>query len=131
MLVQILRWCLVLLYLLAGTLHILRPEPFLSITPQWVPWPEATIFVTGLCEIAGSMGLLAPVLRKAAGLGLALYAIAVFPANINHAIIDMSSAQPMLGWAYHAPRLLLQPLLVWAALYASQVTSWPFGKGKA
>jgi uncharacterized membrane protein len=131
MLAQILRWFLVLLYLLAGIFHILRPGPFLSITPQWVPWPEATIFVTGLCEIAGSMGLLVTALRKPAGLGLALYAIAVFPANINHAIIDMSSAQPLLGWAYHAPRLLLQPLLVWAALYASQATDWPFRNNKA
>ena len=35
-----------------------------------------------------------------------------------------------LGWGYHAPRLLFQPVLIWAALYAGEVTTWPFGKGR-
>jgi hypothetical protein len=32
-------------------------------------------------------------------------------------------------WLYHGPRLLLQPVLVWWALYAGAVTDWPFGRG--
>ena len=51
--------------------------------------------------------------------GLALYAVCVFPANINHMMIDMARPHPQLGLAYHVPRMLLQPLLVWAALFAS------------
>jgi len=123
-----LRWFLMLFYGLAGVLHILLPAPFLSILPAWVPWPLPTIIFTGVCEIAGAVGLLIPATRKAAGIGLAAYAIAVFPANINHAIIDLGNAHPTLGWLYHGPRFLLQPILVWAALYGAEVTRWPFRK---
>jgi uncharacterized membrane protein len=116
------RTFLALLYALAGVLHIALPAPFLSITPTWVPWPTTVIFITGLCEIAGAIGLFIPPLRKTAGIGLALYAVAVFPANINHAIMDLSLAHPVLGPWYHVPRLAFQPVLVWAALMAARAT---------
>jgi uncharacterized membrane protein len=90
-----------------------------------VPWPHLVIAATGLCEIAGAFGLLTRRLRQAAGIGLALYAVCVFPANIKHAIDDLSAVAPHLGWWYHAPRLLLQPVLVWWALVAGDVVRWP------
>jgi uncharacterized membrane protein len=37
---------------------------------------------TGLCEIAGGIGLLVPYTRFAAGIALVLFLIAVFPANV-------------------------------------------------
>jgi uncharacterized membrane protein len=88
--------------------------------PDWVPDPDLTVFATGFCEIAGAIGLHVPALRRAAGIGLALYAITVFPANIKHAILDMSSSTPVLGLSYHLPRLALQPFLVWAAWVVSR-----------
>ena len=59
---------------------------------------------------------------------LALYAICVFPANIDHALQDLGSggSTSLLGWWYHVARLLLQPLLVWAPLYSSLLIKWPF-----
>lgn len=75
-----------------------------------------------MAEIAGAIGLAQPWsagLRRAAGIGLALYAVCVFPANINHMLIDMARPHPQLGWAYHVPRMVLQPALVWAALWVS------------
>ncbi len=110
-------------------LHLVSPAPFVGITPAWVPSPQMVIAFTGLAELAGAAGLLQPFslpLRRAAGIGLALYAVCVFPANINHMILDMSSPDPKLGWAYHAPRMLLQPVLVWLALWVSGVIDWPF-----
>ncbi len=119
------RWLLVVLYVVAGVLHIALPQPFIKITPDWVPMPALVIFLTGLCEIVGAAGLLFHPLRKAAGVGLALYAVCVFPANINHAAIDLST-QTGLGLWYHLPRLALQPVVVWAALFAGEVIAWPF-----
>ncbi|RZJ96488.1 MAG: hypothetical protein EON88_07340 [Brevundimonas sp.] len=123
---RIARWVLAGLYLAAGVLHLLVPGPFLTITPDWVPFPAGVVRLTGVAEIAGAMGLMIPRLRKAAGWGLAAYAVCVFPANIKHAIDSLSQAHPMLGWSYHAPRLLLQPVIVWWALWCSGVTDWPF-----
>ena len=117
-----LRWLLVLAYLVAGVLHLSAPGPFVAITPDWVPAKAAVIAFTGLAEIAGAIALAQPwsaSLRRAGGIGLALYAVCVFPANINHMLIDMARPHPVLGWAYHVPRMLLQPALVWAALWAS------------
>lgn len=123
------RWLLALAYLATGILHILLPEPFIGITPGWVPAIPAVVTLTGFAEILGAIGLLQPLsapLRRAAGIGLACYALCVFPANINHMIIDMSSAQPQLGWSYHIPRMFLQPVLIWLALWVGGVTHWPF-----
>ncbi len=40
---------------------------------------------TGLCEIAGGIGILVPFTRFAAGIALVLFLVAVFPANAHAA----------------------------------------------
>jgi uncharacterized membrane protein len=120
------RWVLIAIYLAAGTFHLATPGPFLEITPDWVPFPRQVITITGLCEFAGAFGLMTKRLRRAAGIGLALYAVCVYPANIKHAIDGLPAGQIQLGWWYHAPRLALQPVLVWWALFAGAVIDWPF-----
>ncbi len=42
---------------------------------------RALVVVTGLCEIAGGVGLLVPQTRTLAGILLAVFLVAVFPAN--------------------------------------------------
>lgn len=121
-----LRILLAAAYCAAGILHLTRPGGFLTITPGWVPWPEAVVAFTGIAEILGAIGLMVPRLRTAAGIGLAAYAVCVFPANINHAINAIPLGGTTLGWGYHAPRLALQPLFVWLALWVGGVIDWPF-----
>ncbi len=123
----LLRWVLGLFYLAAGIIHLRSPRGFIIITPHWVPDIPLVIALTGMAEIAGAVGLLlVPRLRKAAAIGLALYAICVFPANINQAIYDLPMGGRHLSWWYHGPRLLMQPVLVWLALWVGGVTDWPF-----
>jgi uncharacterized membrane protein len=124
----ILRVILAVFYLVAGIAHLRSPAGFLQITPAWVPYPAEVVAFTGIAEIAGAIGLFIPQLRKAAGIGLAAYAVCVFPANINHAINNIALGGQSLGWGYHGPRFLMQPLLVWLALWVSGVTDWPFRK---
>ena len=113
-------------FVMAGILHLTAPEPFLAITPDWVVWPQTVIRVTGLLEILGATALYVPRLRRAAGLALAAYAICVFPANIKHAMDSAADASAFPGWWYHGPRLALQPIIVWWALWCSGVIDWPF-----
>ena len=125
---DVLRLVLALIYLIAGVAHIVSPAGFLRITPGWVPAPDLVVLFTGLCEILGAVALaFVPVLRRAAGIGLALYAICVLPANINHALNDIAIGGVQLSWWYHGPRLLFQPVAVWWALWAGGVTDWPLG----
>ena len=125
------RLLLAAAFLAAGLLHLLVPAPFLTITPAWVVFAPQVIALTGVAEIAGAAGLMVPRLRRAAGIGLALYSVCVFPANIRHAIIDLGLAHPLLGWAYHGPRLLFQPVIVWGCLWAAGVIDWPLRNRQA
>ena len=127
------RWLLAMFYGVAGYFHLAAPASFLKIVPPWVPSPGAVVALTGVAELLGAAGLAQPwsrKLRQAAGIGLALYALCVWPANFHHMALDL--ARPDHGWglAYHIPRLLAQPLIIWAALWAGEATNWPFARAK-
>ena len=124
-------WVLAALYLLVGIEHLVRPALFVKITPGWVPDAPLVVMLTGLCEIAGSVALaFIPRLRRAAGIAFALYAVCVYPANINHMMMDLARPDHGAGLAYHLPRLAMQPVLVWLALWVSGVTKWPWRGGQ-
>lgn len=118
------RQVLVIFYAVAGVLHVAWPKPFLGIMPDWVPSPGMVVTLTGLAELAGAIALAqgrVSWLRRAGGWGLGLYALCVWPANFHHMMLDL--AKPGHGWwlLYHVPRLLAQPLLIWAAPWAAGV----------
>lgn len=122
-------WLLAVFYAVAGYFHIVNPAPFLTIMPPGVPWPEAVVLGTGIAELAGAAGIIQPwskPLRRTAGIGLALYALCVWPANINHFVMDMARDDGGAGLAYHIPRMIAQPLIIWLALWAGGATNWPF-----
>lgn len=122
-------WLLAAFYAVAGYFHLANPAPFLEIMPSWVPVPGAVVFWTGIAELAGAVGLVQPIsqrLQRAAAIELALYALCVWPANINHFAMDMARADGGLGLAYHVPRMIAQPIIIWLALWTGGVTDWPF-----
>jgi uncharacterized membrane protein len=115
------------LYGLAGA-EAERPDLLLPIVPEWVPWPRQVVMATGLCEIAGALGLWVIRFRVTAGILLALYALCVWPANFKHAFGHVMVPGIPDSWWYHGPRLLLQPVLIWCALYCSGAVNWPFSE---
>lgn len=126
---RIARLLLALFYAAAGIVHLLLPHPFIAITPPWVPAAGTIVALTGVAEIAGAAGLLQgrwPAIRRAAGWGLAAYAFCVWPANVQHMLLDLARPDGGLGLAYHVPRLAAQPLIVWWALWTGEITDWPF-----
>jgi uncharacterized membrane protein len=76
----------VLLFILAGLNHFRNPIFYQRIIPPGFPFPRLLVILSGVCEIAGGIGLLIPPLRRLAGWGLIALLIAVFPANIYMAI---------------------------------------------
>jgi uncharacterized membrane protein len=122
----VMRWVLAALFVAAGIAHLFTPEPFIRITPDWVPFATQVIFVTGLCELAGAVALVTRPLRSWAGIALALYALCVWPANIKQALDHIVIPPiPDSGW-YHGPRLAFQPVLIWWALFCAGVIDWPW-----
>jgi uncharacterized membrane protein len=103
-------------------MHFVIPGRYMGIMPAWIPYPLEMVYVSGVAEMAGGLGLLIPSLRKAAAFGLIALLIAVFPANIqmlaNAIHSGASTAYTALLWL----RLPLQPLLiVW--IYRSALRS--------
>ena len=109
-------------------LHFRATDALVSITPLWVPYPREVVLATGVLELTGAIMLPIPQLRKAGGILLALYVIAVWPANFKHAFEGVALPPIPDTWWYHAPRLALQPLIAWLCLYAARVVNWPFNR---
>jgi uncharacterized membrane protein len=108
------------LYMVAGTLHLIKPGAYLRIMPPYVPWHLPMVLISGILEILGGLGLLVAQTRRYAAWGLVALLVAVFPANLYMATnpIDAGAASiaPSLRWG----RLPLQLLLVWWLLWCSR-----------
>ncbi|MEZ6077934.1 MAG: hypothetical protein R3C56_20365 [Pirellulaceae bacterium] len=61
----------------------MNPGFYLKITPDSVPWPLAMIYLSGVFEFLGGIGVLVPNLRRAAGWGLIALLIAVSPVHVD------------------------------------------------
>ena len=66
----------------SGTLHLLRPQAYLSLIPPPFPRQSWLIVATGLPELLGAAGLFLPATRRSAALCLSLFMVAIFPANV-------------------------------------------------
>lgn len=102
-----------------GVLHFAVPVFFVRAMPPALPWPLELVYVSGVCEIAGGLGLLIPRLRVAAAWGLIALFIAVFPANIHMALDPDAigvAAPPWIWWA----RLPLQIPLIATAYWLTR-----------
>lgn len=80
--------------------------------------PRALVFVSGVFEILGGIGLLYPFSRSFSAWGLIALFIAVFPANVNMAVNRIGfGRKPPATWLLWA-RLPLQGVLIgWAYAY--------------
>ena len=114
------RVALATMFVLAASTRLLSAESLLQMVPSWLPWRREAVYVSGLCEVLGAGGLLVPGTRRAAGLGLALLLVLVFPANVNVAVQNLHikgyPTSPRYQWA----RLTAQPVLIWLVLWASR-----------
>jgi uncharacterized membrane protein len=123
---EILRVIFAVALIIVGTTHFLTPVPYVRIVPAMLPYPLALVYLSGFFEIVGAIGLLIPWVSQAAAWGLIALFIAVFPANINMAVNDISIEGvphlPILYWA----RLPFQAVFIaWAWWYTRQPEAQP------
>ena len=131
---EILRGIFAVCLIVVGISHFVRPEQYARIVPPPFP-PFASVYISGVFEILGGIGLMIPFISVAAAWGLISLFIAVFPANIYMALhnikLDGIPQNQPLYWA----RLPLQAVLIaWAYWYTrnpetqagSNLTTKPF-----
>tara|TARA_B100001769_G_scaffold178119_1_gene140610 strand:- start:875 stop:1303 length:429 start_codon:yes stop_codon:yes gene_type:complete len=69
-----------------GIDHFVNPDFYLSIMPPAFPLHIEAVYISGIFEILGGIGVLIPKFRRFSGWGLVALLIAVYPANIYMAI---------------------------------------------
>ena len=123
-----------LLYLLAavmigaGIMHFVAPGFYVALIPPSWPARLAAVHISGVAEILLGVLVVVPRTRRLAAWGLIALFIAVFPANIYHAIsgglthpdLPASMADPTTAWL----RLPFQFVFIaWAWMFTREPRS--------
>lgn len=106
-------------FLASGTVHLVKPDVWEPLMPDWVPAHREVIIWSGVAEIACAAGLLFPPTRKLAGLASAALLAGVYVGNVKMAVdASKSDNLPLKVAAYG--RLPLQFPMIRAALRAGR-----------
>ena len=104
-------------FVTSGIVHLVKPEVFEPLMPDWVPSHREVIFGSGVLELACAAGLALPRTRRLAGLTSAALLMGVYPGNVKMAADAMQGDSAALK-AVALARLPLQfPMIrfVWRA----------------
>lgn len=102
-----------MLYVAAGAMHFVATRMYVSIMPDYLPAHRTLVLISGLAEIAGGLGVMAPRTRPMAAWGIIALLICVMPANVW--MVQHPERWPGIPvWALWV-RLPLQGVLVWWA----------------
>lgn len=113
------RGVLAAAFVFAGVMHFAITGAYMRIMPPWMPLHREMVLLSGVCEIAGGIGLLVPRTRRAAGIGLVLLLIAVFPANVQMLLNARAAHASALAQGLLWARLPLQlAIIAWVAYAA-------------
>jgi uncharacterized membrane protein len=112
------RDALSLMLVFTGVSHFtFMKEDFVRMMPRSIPWPSAFVYFTGVCEIAGAVGLLFPEFRRAAAYALIAFFLAVLPANVHAARADITlRGKPATSlWLRIPMQILFIAIAFWSA----------------
>ena len=98
-------------FILAGMNHFLSTDFYTAMMPPYLPAHVALVYLSGLFEILGGVGILFAKTRKWAGYGLVALMIAVFPANLYMAMNPDLFVQSAPRWALYL-RLPMQFVII-------------------
>ncbi|PSQ96006.1 MAG: hypothetical protein BRD55_08130 [Bacteroidetes bacterium SW_9_63_38] len=100
------------LFVGAGLSHFLWPGVFVRIMPPYLPRPLLLVYISGVAEVLGGIGVLIPGLRGYAGWGLILLLCAVFPVHI-YMVRHPETFSMVPLWALYARLSLQFGLMAW------------------
>lgn len=112
------RYALVILFLFTAASHFTSMKhDFVAMIPEPLPRGLWVVYLTGVLEIAGAIGLLIPQFRRVAAICLIFLLLAMFPANVNAALNGI----PFRGRAATSLwlRLPMQVFFIWMLWWTS------------
>ncbi len=117
----IVRSLIALSFVAVGVEHFRQPQIFVGIVPPYLPAPLLLVYISGVFEVLGGLGLLWARSRRWAGWGLIGLLVAVYPANIHMLVNDIylegMARERWLLWV----RMPLQFVFAAGVLIASEI----------
>jgi uncharacterized membrane protein len=109
-------------FAIGGIAHFAATSTEMRIVPPYIPWPRATVLVTGVFELLGATGLLFRQFRRAAGWGLFALTLAVTPAHVYMLQRPELFQIPYWILVVRLPvQVALLVLIVWSATVTEEV----------
>ncbi len=103
-------------FILIGIEHFREPQKFVDIVPKYMPFALFLVYLTGVMEIVGGLGIIYPETREITGRLMVLFLILIYPANLNMWMNDIPYNETRLTTQGHLFRLSVQILLIIGAL---------------
>ena len=104
-------------YIYVGMRHFIDPDFFLAIMPDYLPFHQEAVYISGFFEILLGGMLLFQKSRKVAGWGLIVLLIAVFPANMYLAQNEAAQQAIDISQTAAIVRLPFQALFIGIAFW--------------
>lgn len=112
-----------LLFLVTASGHFTQTAAMAQMLPPWVPSRVGIIYVTGVLELLGAIGIWVPGMAKPTGLCLILMLVGVFPSNVYAALNRVPFGGHESGPVYLLVRLPFQVMLI-AWIYKATGQRW-------
>jgi len=108
-------------FFVGGVGHFTKVEFFLSIVPPYVPYALAMVYISGVFELLGAIGICIPRWREWAGNGLIALTICVTPANVY--MWMNPQLFPTISETALGVRLIVQVLLIACIWWSTRTQS--------
>jgi uncharacterized membrane protein len=111
-------YALAVMFVFTATAHFSKMKHDLSrMIPAYFPQPLQIVYITGVLEIAGALGLIVPETRKLATVCMIALLIGMFIANVNAAQkgVTLRGKPPTPLWLRTPMQVLFIALLWWSS----------------
>ena len=120
---------LTLFFLFTALGHFVRTEEMAEMVPPAIPYRVEAIYITGVLELLGAVGVWVPGLMRLTGLCLILMLVCLLPANVYAAINRVEFGGHGAGPAYLFVRVPFQLFVIWWTYFATE-QKWLRGRPK-
>ena len=110
-------YALAVMFVFTGIAHFNKMKHDLArMIPSALPKPLLLIYITGVLEFLGAVGLLLPQFRRLAGICLAVMLVGLFVANVNAALkgVTLRGKPATSLWLRTPMQIFFIALLLWS-----------------
>jgi uncharacterized membrane protein len=115
-----------LFFIVTALAHFTSTQAMAEMLPPSIPYRTEVIYISGVLELLGAIGVWIPRLTRLTGLLLIVMLIGILPANIYSAFNHVDFGGHSAGPAYLLLRIPFQLFVIWWTYFATE-QNW-FGR---